>query len=125
MCRSGIRARRWRRALFTLGRLKGVERPAILANIPTDRGFTALIDAGANAECRPAHLQQFAVLGSVYARAFYGLETPSVGLISIGEEEEKGNELTLRGAPAAQNHARRRLLRQRRGRATCSRGRPT
>ena len=82
-------------ALFVLGRLKGVERPAILANIPTDRGFTALIDAGANAECRPAHLQQFAVLGSVYARAFYGLETPSVGLISIGEEEEKGNELTL------------------------------
>ena len=82
-------------ALFVLGRLKGVERPAILANIPTSRGFTALIDAGANAECRPTHLQQFAVMGSVYARAFYGLEAPSVGLISIGEEEEKGNDLTL------------------------------
>jgi len=81
-------------ALFVLGRLKGVERPAILANIPTTRGFTALIDAGANADCRPTHLQQFAVMGSVYARLFYNLETPSVGLISIGEEEEKGNELT-------------------------------
>lgn len=81
-------------ALFVLGRLKGVERPAILANIPTDRGFTALIDAGANADCRPAHLQQFAVMGSVYARLFYNLPSPSVGLISLGEEEEKGNELT-------------------------------
>ena len=81
-------------ALFVLGRLKGLERPAILANIPTNRGFTALIDAGANADCRPTHLQQFAVMGSVYARAFYGLEAPSVGLISLGEEPEKGNELT-------------------------------
>lgn len=81
-------------ALFVLGRLKGVERPAILANIPTIKGFTALIDAGANADCRAGHLQQFAVMGSVYARLFYGLESPSVGLISIGEEAEKGNELT-------------------------------
>jgi glycerol-3-phosphate acyltransferase PlsX len=81
-------------ALFVLGRLKGVERPAILANIPTSKGFTALLDAGANADCRASHLQQFAVMGSVYARLFYNLESPSVGLISIGEEEEKGNELT-------------------------------
>jgi glycerol-3-phosphate acyltransferase PlsX len=81
-------------ALFVLGRLKGVERPAILANIPTNRGFSALIDAGANADCRPVHLQQFAVMGSVYARAFYDLPNPSVGLISLGEEPEKGNELT-------------------------------
>lgn len=81
-------------ALFVLGRLKGVERPAILANIPTDKGFTALLDAGANADCRAVHLQQFAVMGSVYARVFYNRPQPSVGLISIGEEEEKGNELT-------------------------------
>ena len=81
-------------ALLVLGRLKGVERPAILANIPAGEGFTALIDAGANADCRPAHLQQFAVMGSVYARAFYRKSEPSVGLMSIGEEEEKGNELT-------------------------------
>lgn len=81
-------------ALFVLGRLKGVERPAILANIPTQRGFSALVDAGANADCRPSHLQQFAVMGSTYARLFYDVERPSVGLISIGEEPEKGNELT-------------------------------
>jgi len=92
-------------ALFVLGRIKGVERPAILANIPTAKGFTALLDAGANADCRPTHLQQFAVMGSVYARVFYGLPEPTVGLMSIGEEAEKGNELTreahalLKGTP--------------------------
>lgn len=82
-------------ALLVLGRLPGVDRPAILANIPGKTGFTALIDAGANADCKPAYLQQFAVMGSVYARAFYGDPDPSVGLMSIGEEEGKGNELTL------------------------------
>lgn len=82
-------------ALLILGRLPGVERPAILANIPTKRGFSALIDAGANADARPAWLQQFALMGSVYARAFYDTDTPTVGLMSIGEEEGKGNELTL------------------------------
>jgi len=82
-------------ALLVLGRLPGVERPAILANVPTKTGFTALIDAGANADCRPAWLQQFAVMGSVYARAFYGDPNPSVGLMSIGEEEGKGNELVV------------------------------
>ena len=81
-------------ALLVLGRLPSVERPAILANIPSTGGFTALIDAGANADCRPIHLQQFAVMGSVYARAFYGKVEPTVGLMSIGEEPSKGNELT-------------------------------
>ena len=81
-------------ALLVLGRLPGVERPAILANIPVQTGFVALIDAGANAECRPAHLQQFAVMGSAYTRAFYDKPEPSVGLVSIGEEPGKGNELT-------------------------------
>lgn len=82
-------------ALLLLGRLPGVERPAILANIPTKTGFTALIDAGANADCRPGWLQQFAIMGSVYARAFYDTSEPTVGLMSIGEEEGKGNELVL------------------------------
>ena len=81
-------------ALLVLGRLEGVERPAILTNIPVQHGYVALIDAGANADCRPAHLQQFAVMGSVYARAFYSQENPTVGLMSIGEEEGKGDELT-------------------------------
>lgn len=79
--------------LLVLGRLKDVERPAILANIPVQHGYVALIDAGANADCRPTHLQQFAIMGSVYARAFYAQERPTVGLMSIGEEEGKGNEL--------------------------------
>lgn len=82
-------------ALLVLGRLPGVDRPAILANIPTKTGYCALIDAGANADCRPGWLQQFAVMGSVYARAFYDRPEPSVGLMSIGEEEGKGNELAL------------------------------
>ena len=82
-------------ALLLLGRLKGVERPAILANIPNAKGgHTALIDAGANADCRPVFLAQFALMGDAYARAIYGLAEPSVGLVSIGEEPEKGNELT-------------------------------
>ena len=81
-------------ALLVLGRLEGVERPAILTNIPVQHGYVALLDTGANADCRPAHLQQFAVMGSVYARAFYSQENPTVGLMSIGEEEGKGDELT-------------------------------
>lgn len=81
-------------ALLVLGRIQGVERPAILANIPTRNGYSALLDAGANADCRPAHLQQFAVMGSLYAKAFYNKPVPTVGLMSIGEEEGKGNELT-------------------------------
>ncbi len=92
-------------ALLVLGRLKGVERPAILANIPVTDGYVALLDAGANADCRPVHLAQFAVMGSVYARVFYGKKDPTVGLMSIGEEPGKGNELVreahklLRDAP--------------------------
>ena len=80
-------------ALMVLGRIKGVERPAILANIPTEHGYAALIDAGANADCRASYLQQFALMGSIYAKAFYAQESPKVGLMSIGEEESKGNEL--------------------------------
>jgi glycerol-3-phosphate acyltransferase PlsX len=82
-------------ALLVLGRLPGVDRPAILATVPAATGFVALLDVGANADCRPAHLQQFAVMGSVYARAFLSRSEPSVGLMSIGEEPEKGNELVL------------------------------
>ncbi len=81
-------------ALLVLGRIKGVDRPAILATIPSRAGFVALLDVGANADCRAAYLQQFAVMGTVYARAFFGKMQPTVGLMSIGEEEHKGNELT-------------------------------
>ena len=82
-------------ALLVLGRLKGVDRPAILANVPNQKGFSALIDAGANADCKIAYLQQFAVMGSIYAKEIYKQENPTIGLVSIGEEREKGNALTL------------------------------
>ncbi len=82
-------------SLFVLGRIKGVERPAIMANMPTLKGVSILADAGANADCRPSYLQQFAVMASIYHRVVHGSSNPSVGLMSIGEEEEKGNELTL------------------------------
>lgn len=81
-------------ALLVLGRLPGVDRPAILANVPTSAGFAALLDVGANADARPAYLQQFAVLGSAYVRSVWNVADPSVGLLSIGEEPHKGNELT-------------------------------
>ena len=77
-----------------LGLLPGVDRPALATPIPTRAGPAVLLDAGANAECRPSHLLQFAVMGSVFAQAALGIERPRVGLLSIGEEETKGNELT-------------------------------
>lgn len=81
-------------AMITLGSLPGVERPAIALIVPTLRGQSILIDAGANADCKPRHLLQFAIMGDVYARQVMGKKSPTVGLLSIGEEESKGNELT-------------------------------
>lgn len=81
-------------ALFTLGRVEGVSRPAITTLFPSSTGRpTVVLDVGANADCKPTHLSQFAVMGSVYAQILFGLEAPRVGLISIGEERSKGNEL--------------------------------
>lgn len=76
------------------GMLPGVDRPALAATIPTPRGPAVLLDVGASVECRPAHLLQFAVMGGVYAKVAFGIEQPRVGLLSIGEEETKGNDLT-------------------------------
>lgn len=76
------------------GMLPGVDRPALAATIPTAARPAVLLDVGASVECRPAHLLQFAVMGSAYARAAFGIDAPRVGLLSIGEEETKGNELT-------------------------------
>jgi glycerol-3-phosphate acyltransferase PlsX len=89
------------------GMLSGVDRPALAVAVPTSRQPAILLDVGATIECRPAHLLQFAIMGSVYARVGLGLESPRVALLSIGEEETKGNELTreahqlLKGAPVA------------------------
>ena len=81
-------------SLFTLGRIEGVDRPAIAAVFPTSTGRpTVVLDAGANSDCKPYHLSQFAVMGSVYSSVIFNLDSPRVGLISIGEERSKGNEL--------------------------------
>ena len=72
----------------------GVDRPAIATLMPTLTGSVVLLDAGANSDCKPAHLEQFARLGSIYASSIYDCPNPRVGLLSIGEEPSKGNELT-------------------------------
>jgi glycerol-3-phosphate acyltransferase PlsX len=76
------------------GMLEGVGRPALAATVPTTRGTAVLLDAGANATCRPRHLVQFAVMGAVYARVAAAIERPRVGLLSTGAEATKGNILT-------------------------------
>src|SRR5687767_8804163 len=76
------------------GMIPGVDRPALATTIPSRGRPAVLLDAGANVECRPQHLLQFAVMGSAYARVALGADRPRVGLLSIGEEETKGNELT-------------------------------
>ncbi len=89
------------------GMLPGVDRPALAATIPTKRNPAILLDVGASVECRPQHLRHFGVMGAVYARVALGLSAPRVGLLSIGEEATKGNELTreahrlLQRAPVA------------------------
>lgn len=82
-------------ATFRLGRLPGVERGAITTVIPTPERAFVLLDSGANIECKPSHLAQFAVMGSVYCREILGIREPRVGLLSIGTEPSKGNPLTL------------------------------
>lgn len=81
-------------AYAVFGMLDGVDRPALAPVIPTKKGSAVLLDAGATVECRPPHLVQFGILGSAYARVVLGIEQPRVGLLSIGEEESKGTELT-------------------------------
>ena len=85
-------------AIFRLGRLAGIDRPAIGALFPTkDPGQPVLVlDVGANMDCKPAYLHQFALLGNIYCRDVLQVEQPRVGLLNIGEEECKGNDLALR-----------------------------
>jgi glycerol-3-phosphate acyltransferase PlsX len=86
-------------ALLSLGRLESVVRPALAAFMPNPRGGTVVLDVGANAECKPSYLVQFAHMGSVYARYLLGREDPRVGLLSIGEEDSKGNVLVQETLP--------------------------
>ena len=90
-------------ARFVLKTLPGIDRPAIITRFPTlEGGVVRLLDIGANVDCDPEHLYQFAVMGTVLARAVEGIENPTVGLLNIGEEEIKGNELVKRTAELLQ-----------------------
>jgi glycerol-3-phosphate acyltransferase PlsX len=82
-------------AHFILGTLPSVDRPALAAPFPTTRGgVSVMLDVGANVDSKPVHLEQFAIMGEIYHRVLFGTRRPKVGLLSIGEEEMKGNELT-------------------------------
>jgi phosphate acyltransferase len=81
-------------AVTILGTLKGVDRPAIVTAIPAVGGYTCLLDAGANTECKPLHFVQFAIMGEVYAHLVRGIASPRVGVLSNGEEDSKGTDLT-------------------------------
>jgi glycerol-3-phosphate acyltransferase PlsX len=82
-------------AKMVLGAIPGVDRPALAAVFPTAIGTVAiLLDVGANVDCKPQNLEQFAVMGEIYFRSMFGTRRPRVGLLSIGQEETKGNELT-------------------------------
>lgn len=80
--------------MFVLKRISGIERPAIAQVFPTLKGKTLVLDVGGNVDCKPIHLAQFAIMGEVYVRYAMGTPNPSVGLLSNGEEDSKGNELT-------------------------------
>jgi len=87
-------------AKLVLGALEGVDRPAIAQVFPTSKGTAAvLLDVGANVDSKPRHLAEFAVMGETYYRVIFGVERPRVGLLSIGQEDHKGNELTREALP--------------------------
>lgn len=86
-------------ALFRLGRIRGVDRPALAPIFPTATGTCVVLDIGANPDCKPENLIQFGILGSIYAEKVRGVKNPKVGLVSNGEEEGKGNELVKGATP--------------------------
>lgn len=83
-------------ALLKVGRIKGVQRPALASVLPNLKNSnTLLIDCGSNVDCKPEYLSQFAIMGSEYMKAMFNMESPRVGLVSVGTEDHKGNALTL------------------------------
>ena len=82
-----------------VGRVKGVERPPLAPLIPTDKGFSLLVDCGANVDARPSHLVQFAKMGSIYMEHVMGIKNPRVAIVNIGAEEEKGHALVKETFP--------------------------
>ncbi len=90
-------------SMSILGALKGVEKPALSLLVPNLKGLTLLIDVGANVNCRPNHLEQFAIMGHTFMGSVLGIKKPRIGLMSVGEEEGKGNELTKEAFERLQN----------------------
>jgi glycerol-3-phosphate acyltransferase PlsX len=90
-------------SLFRLGRIRGVDRPALAGPFPTAMGICNVVDIGANPDCKPENLLQFAIMGSVYAEKVRGVNQPRVGLISNGEEAGKGSELVKEAYPLLKN----------------------
>jgi glycerol-3-phosphate acyltransferase PlsX len=82
-------------SLLSLGRLSGALRPAIAVLVPTPTGHTILLDVGANSDCKPIHLYQFALMGMVYAREIFDVRNARIGLLNIGEEDSKGSDLAI------------------------------
>lgn len=80
-------------SLLRIGRIKGIDRPALAPIYPTTKGFSLLIDAGANTECKPRNLQEFAIMGSIYLKSVLNISNPRIGLVSNGSEEGKGSKL--------------------------------
>ncbi len=80
--------------IFLTGRIGGISRPALAPAYPTQKGFTLLLDAGANVDCKPSNLMEFAIMGSLYMKKVFRIDSPRVGLINIGDEAGKGNKLT-------------------------------
>jgi glycerol-3-phosphate acyltransferase PlsX len=83
-------------SLMNIGRVEGILRPGLITYIPTVKGWSLLVDAGANLDCTPEYLAQFAVMGEVFAREFQEKDNPTVGLLSVGVEKTKGNESVLK-----------------------------
>lgn len=81
--------------ILHIGRMKGIQRPALIVPFPTQTGFCLLLDVGANVDVRPEHLQQFAVMGSIYSKRIMGVRAPTVRILSNGEEQGKGSQLVL------------------------------
>ena len=85
--------------MFRLGRIPGIERPALAPLIPNGKGYFLLIDCGANVDCKPEYLVQFGIMGDAYMKGVMGMENPRIGLVNIGAEAEKGNALVKETYP--------------------------
>src|SRR5947207_11655549 len=92
-------------SLFTLKRIEGVDRPALGTVFPTRDGVSFVLDVGANTDCKPEYLQQFALMGSIYMERIFSVSSPRVGLLANGEEETKGNELVQQAHQLLKAHA--------------------